>query len=146
MWALCKVPGGERICCLSSETLATVWCLSDFRLWSHVKVLDREILTHRTWVKWFLFFYARSFAVACHPKDRLLSPSSWLCLCSVLPEPAEARHLLGPLLSLLRIPRHSVFLLLTSMLACGQSLLDAPCLDFSVPSLVYPVLIPLGLS
>lgn len=37
MWALCKVPGGERICCLSSETLATVWCLSDFRLWSHVE-------------------------------------------------------------------------------------------------------------
>lgn len=69
MWALCKVPGGERICCLSSETLATAWCLSDFRLWSHVKVLDREIVTYRTWVKWFLFFYARSFAVACRPKD-----------------------------------------------------------------------------
>lgn len=75
-----------------------------------------------------------------------LSPSSWLSLCSVLPEPAEARHLLGPLLSLLLIPQHSVFLLLTSLLVYGQSLLDAPCLDFSVLSLVCPVLVPLGLS
>lgn len=89
-----------------------------------VKVLDRGTVTNRTWVKGgsFSFMPEALLSPAVSGTGHLpLSPSPWLCLCSVLPEPAEARHLLGPFLSLLLVPWHSMFLLLSRMLICGQS-------------------------